>query len=296
MKQFVDFLLQFQKSAVDQYCSVYGHLLSHNSLYYKKHAIYDYNHHVVYCYAPKTGCTSLKFLFFVTQGLIPRAELNIPLDKHRFSSFVKSRNLYILERRINNIPISYKFVMMRNPLERVVSGFRDKIERHNESFGSPTKWVWARRLIFKNAHPDLQQELARFTDIKFSDFIAFWLNHGRSRLSENDHFTPIIEICQPCTARFDYYGNFNHFDRDAAVLIDKIGGSSSDLRQSYYSEQSSSTDQRMKLYYSTLTDELKIAVLKKLTLELEFYYTIFPEERDSHKQILDLNIDLDLPS
>ena len=240
---------------------------------------------------PKVGCTSLKYLFFVNQGLIPRTELNKPLDKLNkklLTSLVLSRNLKYVK-TLKNLDMYYKFVMVRNPLERLVSGFRDKIEIHNlTNFGSPNKFVWARHLIFKKIH---NQKWTENTPISFSDFIVYWLNPDSSRFSTNDHFMPIVNVCQPCAARFDYYGNFNHFDRDAAVLIDKIGASSSDLRQGYQS----STDQRMKLYYSTLTDELKIAVVRKLTLDLEFYYTIFPEERDIHKQILNITSDLKLP-
>ena len=243
---------------------------------------------------PKVGCTSLKYLFFVNQGLIPRTELNKPLDKldkKNLVHLVKTTNLESAK-RLKNLDMYYKFVMVRNPLDRLVSSFSDKIEIHVTNFGSPNKCLWARHLIFKKIH---NQQWTKNASISFSDFIVYWLNPDSSRFSTNDHFMPIVNVCQPCAARFDYYGNFNHFDRDAAVLIDKIGASSSDLRQGYYSEQSS-TDQRMKLYYSTLTDELKIAVVRKLALDLEFYYTIFPKERDIHKHILDLNIDLKLPS
>ena len=249
---------------------------------------------------PKIGCTSLKYLFFINQGLIPRTELNKPLDKldnKLLASIVQTKNLR-KAKQLKNLNMYYKFVMVRNPLDRLASGFRDKIEMRNLT-DYAIKFHWARQHIFKNVHPDLYQQWTKDEKdhfrVSFSDFIISWLNPANYNLSNHDHFRPFVEICQPCAARFDYYGNFNHFDRDTAVLIDKIGASSSDLRQNYYSEQSS-TDQRMKLYYSTLTDELKIAVVRKLTLDLEFYYTIFPEERDIHKQILDLNIDLKLPS
>ena len=64
----------------------------------------------------------------------------------------------------------------------------------------------------------------------------------------------ITDTCQPCRIRFDFNRNFHHFERDAQVLIDDVGASISDLRQGYYSEDAS-TDQRMKLHYSTLSEE-----------------------------------------
>ena len=303
---------QFQRSAVDHYCSLYYDNQLHSplpqpsSFAYNRHTLFDNTHRVVFCFLPKVGCTNLKLLFFVSQGLIPRTELGKPRDQvnqDELMHVVLSNNLETGDksRKLENLKTYFKFVMVRNPLERLASGFRSKIERFNltGNQGGVPHYNWARRLIFKKIHPDLFQQWIENGQqpvaISFSDFISYWLNPDSTDFIWDDHFMPMARICQPCATRFDYYGNFNHFDRDAAVLIDKIGASSSDLRQGYYSEQSS-TDQRMKLYYSTLTDELKIAVVRKLTLDLEFYYTIFPEERDIHKHILDLNIDLKLPS
>ena len=205
------------------------------------------------------------------------------------------------EERMESLNSYFKYIMVRNPLERLASGFRSKIERYNltgDKRDSP-HYNWARRLIFKKIHPDLFRQWSvnekKPVAISFSDFISYWLNPDSSDFSSDDHFLPMMQICQPCRTKFDFYGNFNHFDRDAQVLVDRIGASSSDLRQGYYSEDSS-TDQRMNIYYSTLTETQRIAVVKKLSLDLEFYYTLFPEERDSHKHILNVSYDLDLSS
>ena len=292
------------------YCSRYdphpSHTLHH--LAFDRHNLLDHIHRVLFCFMPKVGCTNLKLVFFVSQGLVPPSELNKPRDKinqDNLMDAVKRHNLEDDGAEIREVIGSlkyFKYSMVRNPLERLASAYRSKIERFNltGSMRDRPHYNWARYEIFKRVHPHLFLEWVRGRKsepiaISFSDLITYWLNPILAEFKFDDHFMSFLHICQPCRTRFDFYGNFRHFNRDAQVLIDKIGASSSDLRQSYYSDDSSSTDQRMKLYYSTLSETQKRDVLRKMALELEFHYTIFPEERDSHKQILGVDYELELP-
>ena len=295
-------VFQFQKSAIDHYCSLYYQSYFQHTPYYKdRHALYDENHRAMFCFLPKVGCTNLKILFIVNQELYPRTELDKPrenLDKEIFRSALKQFRNQTNEKLIATSFDSYfKFMMVRNPLERLLSAYRDKVEKYSRNFSVTTdpSFTWLRNDIFKRSHPELYMQWVEdgMKPVKnsFYDFINYWLNPGGSSIAHNDHFSPMIDVCKPCKVRYDFYGNFKHFDRDAQVLVDRIGASSSDLKQGYYSEDSS-TDQRMNVYYSTLTETQRIAVVKKMSLDLQFYYTLFPEERDSHKQILNVSYEL----
>ena len=246
----------------------------------------------------------------MSQGIIRRSELSKARDDvdQKALEGAMFRNSFISikddRRKQQALESYYKYTMFRNPLERLASGYRSKVERFPLSglkLDSP-HFNWLRMDIYKATHPSefklwkLNRGKAEI-NITFPDFVDYWANNAVLNKVDgylDEHFLMISEMCQPCRTRFDFYGNFRHFDRDAQVLIDKIGASSSDLRQGYYSDDTSSTDQRMRLYYSTLSQSQKTDVLRKMALELEFHYTIFPEERDSHKQILDIDIDLPL--
>ena len=253
----------------------------------------------MFCSLPKVGCTNLKVLFFVNQGLLPRTELEKPrekLDKVTIRSALK-RTCVPKEEQLTSIDGYFKFMMVRNPLERFLSAYRDKVEKYSLNFSVTTDphFTWLRNDIFKWSHPELYMQWVengmKPIQNSFYDFVNYWLDPAGSKCAQNNHFMPMVEVCKVCKVRYDFYGNFNHFDHDSQVLVDRIGGSSSDLRQGYYSEDSS-TDQRMNIYYSTLTETQRIAVVKKLSLDLEFYYTLFPEERNSHKQLLNVTCDL----
>ena len=257
----------------------------------------DSEHKVLFCFVPKVGCTNLKLLFFVTQGVVPRSELYKSRDEVNQTTLDRAMNKHSFRSKDNHSKMAimksyFKFTMFRNPLERLASGYRSKIERFElvgTNDGKPP-YNWLRKAIFKHTHPQLYSKWAKnrgntSVSIKFCDFVDFWLVSQRPDFKFDEHFMLITDICQPCRVRFDFYGNFNRFERDVQVLVSKIGANSTDLRSGYYSEDTS-TEERMQQYYSTLSEAQKRQVLKKMALELEFYYTIFPEENDRHKAIL----------
>lgn len=263
----------------------------------------DEQHEVLFCFVPKVGCTNLKLLFFITQGVIPRSELyksrdhvnQVALESAVYKHSFRSKDS---DTKVTVLKSYFKFTMFRNPLERLASSYRSKIERFKllgtDDQSPPFNWL--RKVILKHTHPQLYSKWAKTKgnmslSIEFCDFIDYWLVSQRRDFKFDEHFMLITDICQPCRTRFDFYGNFNHFKRDAQVLISKIGANSTDLRSGYYSEDTS-TEARMQQYYSTLSEGQKKHVLRKMALDLEFYYTIFPEEKDKHKKILGLPDDL----
>lgn len=298
---------QFQVAAVDAFCSKYNPDSNRRmGSIYHRHILTDISHKVLLCYLPKNGCTNLKLLFYVNQGLVSPAELEKPrdrVDQDHLMTVVYDNSLLLLddETRLEYRRTFFKFVMVRHPLERLVSAFRSKIERYNltGTRRNTPHYNWARLAILKSIQPLIYDNWRRTgmkpIAISFSDFIDYWLQPTDTGFEFDDHFRSLLLICRPCTTRFDFYGNFRNFKRDAQVLIDKIKADSSDLRQGYHSEESS-TEQQVTHYYSTLSKRQKSDVIRKLSLELEFHYTIFPEERDSHKQIMDVDIELGLPS
>jgi hypothetical protein len=300
-------IAKFQRSAVDEFCSKHDPRPSHSAhpFAYNRHILLDSTHNVLFCFLPKVGCTNLKLLLYISQGLMPRSELGKErddIDQNRLMAAVRRTSLAVQPGKEREFSSYFKYIMVRNPLERLTSAFRSKIERFNLTgrLRDVPHYNWARRAIYKGLYPQLYVRWVRSgmkqpVPISFSDFIRYWLEPNDLEFKYDDHFMLIQQVCQPCRTRFDFYGNFRHFSRDAQVLVERVGARGSDLRQGYYSEDSS-TDQRMRQYYSSLSEAQKRAVLGKMALELEFHYTIFPEERDSHKLILGINEDLPLSS
>ena len=313
-------VFQYQKEQVDLFCKKHGmddikYQLPTRSptnkkwdepYFYNRHLLIDPNHQLLFCFVPKVGCTNLKLLIFTTLGAIPRTELGKSRDtvsQPKLELVMKQNSFIYLPEVTKKAALNTytKYTIYRNPLERLASSYRSKVERYplfSLKADNP-HFNWLRKDIYSATHKDDYTEWEKDNgrkpiNITFSDFIDYWLSHPIINKVDgyyDEHFLMISDMCQPCRTRFDFYGNFAHFDRDAKVLMDRIGASPSQLRGSYYSPEAS-TEKRMKQYYRSLSEQQKIKVIKKMALELEFHYTIFPEEKDCHKQILEIDVDL----
>ena len=117
----------------------------------------------------------------------------------------------------------YRFMMYRNPLERLVSGYRSKVERFPLVGLDNDKphYNWLRKAVYSETHPDEYNEFVRNkgktgVNITFSNFIDYWLMQPEE-IRVDEHFRSVFAVCQPCRTRFNFYGNFKHFHRDAQV-------------------------------------------------------------------------------
>lgn len=193
----------------------------------------------------------------------------------------------------------FKFVMYRNPLERLVSGYRSKVARY-PLIGLNEKrphFNWLRKAILLETQPEMYRIYLHnrgkiAINITFSNFIEFWLKQP-AELKYDEHFRSVSSLCQPCRTQFSFYANFKNFDVDSQMLIQKIGARPEILRNGYYKanggEDTASLARRL---YSELTEKQKQQVVNSLVQELDFYYHIFPEEANCHKVILSMDSDL----
>ena len=193
----------------------------------------------------------------------------------------------------------YKFTMYRHPAERLLSGYRSKIEGyplHEGGANSPFKRVILQIFKFTQLQKYNKWSASGHKEvihIKFSEFIQYWIH---KRTTNNDHFQLIYDVCKPCKIRYDYYGNFKDFNRDAEVLLKHQGGNLTLLGESYYEGSGKTTREIAPEYYRQLSNQQKQRVLGILALDLRFYYNLFPEENGTHKTIMDTDYDVPIPT
>ena len=267
-----------------------------------RHLLVHKEARVLLCFVPKSGCTTLKILLYVSQGLLPPSEVG--KDKDSVDQLlledvmVRASFLHMTpEERKLAMATYFKFIMYRNPLERMVSVYRSKLSRWPlQGLKRDTPhFNWVRRHIYKYTHPE-EYKLWEYDrgvvpkNVSFRDF-AVYLMTDPLELRVDEHFAPTFDLCNPCQVRYDYYGNFNTFEEDAAVLMKKIHSSPAHLRHSYY-QKNDTTQAIVGQYFDQLSTDLKRKVLLFYARELHVYYRLFPEEAGSHKDILGLEDDL----
>lgn len=298
-------LSQFQKQQVEEYCRRYSTPYEKKELPARQLLLHK-EKEVAFCYVPKSACTTFKILLLHSQGMLPDQYLDY--NKHKQPHVApKLREILLsalnLEEREAVVGNYFKFVMFRHPLERLLSGYRSKmsvavkseekmtLSDENDRDVEGDILLFDKEQLILKAHPDkyLKWRAAHESypiNISFSDFVDYWVKSDR--LSQNAHFNSVLRLCKPCTVRYDYYGNFKTFRSDSKLLTDKIGASEEELRPQYPKP----SDELMNKYYGQLTEDQKLKILKKLVQELKFYYMLFPPEKDTHKHILGLDVNV----
>ena len=250
-------------------------------------------HDCIYCYY--AGFIPL------SQLLVSRDEVNHErIEGVQFQESFLNRNDFNREFVLRRY---FKFMMVRNPLHRLISGYRSKVQRYPLTGLNDSKphYNFLRKAIYLHQHPKEYSEYLKkrgrtAINITFSDFIDYWLSQP-DEIRYDDHFSSMFRLCQPCRARYTFYANFKNFEEDAQVLVERINTRAEFIRAGYYSG-SDSTESVSPKYYAQLTQTQKLGVLRQVELDLDFYYHLFPGERDVHNSILGLDdaVSIPLPS
>ena len=300
-------VLQFQKGQLDEFCKLHSNntewQVSLPTLY--RHLLFDKTSEAMFCYVPKSGCTNLKVMFLANQGLIPQSAKNL---NEYIENGTKMAGFGKLNQREKGTALQdyFKFVLVRNPLERLVSAYRDKIIRLPLSTLEDREFNDLRKSIFQYNHPVEYEQWAEHVkangslDVSlslrtFGDLVNYFSAEPQKDLIHlNEHFQSVLELCQPCLVRYDYYGNFKSYSDDVEVLMDKVHAPKHLLRSGDYSKNSTkaATGDVYQSYYKELSLAQKKALLRVLSAELDFYYHLFPEELDCHKEIMDTQEDI----
>ena len=268
---------------MEEFCSKYkSELQLLTDLYYNRsheilysHLLYDDHYRIIYCYVPKTGCTNMKQAFAVMNGLIRKEELhNIHPDHpllfriHRLAELSNEQRRY----RLKNY---YKFVIVRSPMERLVSAYRNKLDSDNTvSFFKDLQINIIRNYRKKRKYVKNGKRLKTAMHPAFIEFIDYMVETPFGDM--DDHFLPVTEVCQPCSIHYDFYANFKLLSYDIGSIFHLL-----DIPQSYYlhsvEHPSQPTEQLLFEYFSQLSDEQTTRLTHRLSFEQKFYQSLYPE-------------------
>lgn len=240
------------------------------------HLLYDDRHRIVYCYVPKTGCTNMKQAFAVINGLVREEELNNTSPDHPLLFHTHRLTYLSHEQRQYRLKSYYKFVIVRDPLERLVSAYRNKLDNDNivDFFRAVQMQIIVnyrkKRKQVKNG-----KKLKAVLHPTFPEFIDYMVETPFGEL--DDHFLPVTEICQPCSIHYDFYANFKLLSYDVEAMFHLLG-----IPQGYYTHSvehpNRPTEQLLTEFFSQLSDAQVMRLMQKLSHEQNFYQSLYPEE------------------
>ena len=197
--------------------------------------------------------------------------------------------------RLKMILTYYKFMIVRNPLERLVSGYRNKIQpplsfKKQDSFPHKIKKDILMRFRLKEflEWRQISKTQEHNISVSFQEFVHYIMYTTTEDL--NEHFQGSMDICHPCVVDYDFYGNFRNYSHDAQALVKKLQTDPHFYRDESLHSNGEQTTNLLPHYFNQLTNREKVKLLGVMYDELAFYYTLYPTERFSHTNLLGIDI------
>ncbi|XP_014396898.1 PREDICTED: carbohydrate sulfotransferase 9 isoform X2 [Myotis brandtii] len=208
-----------RRSFLQEFCKKYGgvsHPQSH--LFHMVSRIYvEDKHKVLYCEVPKAGCSNWKRILMVLNGLAPSA-YNISHDAVHYGKHLRKLDSFDLKGIHTRLNTYTKAVFVRDPMERLVSAFRDKFE-HPNSYYHP---VFGKAIIKKYRPNACEKALNNGSGVKFKEFVHYLLDSHRP-VGMDIHWEKVSKLCYPCLINYDFVGKFETLEEDANYFLQLIG-------------------------------------------------------------------------
>ncbi|XP_073446570.1 carbohydrate sulfotransferase 10 isoform X1 [Dendrobates tinctorius] len=181
-------------------------------------------HRILFCQTPKVGNTQWKKVLIVLNGAFSSIEdipENVVHDHEknglpRLSSYSRSD----VQERLNSY---FKFLIVRDPFERIISAYKDKFVRN------PRFEPWYKH----NIAPVIIRKYRKYRTesrggLQFQDFVRYLgdPNHKFLDLQFGDHiihWVTYVELCAPCEINYNVVGHHETLEEDAPYILREAG-------------------------------------------------------------------------
>ncbi|XP_060570697.1 carbohydrate sulfotransferase 11-like [Ruditapes philippinarum] len=221
----------------------------------------------IYCDIPKVGCTHWKQIFrYMTHDY--EGNVDSPEEIPRIYAHFGPWNKTSLIKLDNNSTVSelnsrgFKFMMSRDPYERLWSGYLDKLFL-------PDFWWWLGTKMVSEVRPDSDQLSKKCGhDVTFSEFLEFTAIHLRQGKHVDMHFEPMHRRCNPCQLNFHVIGKLETFSPDSKLILDKV-------KIRHRSKRSVSTDRSLE----------EIKMLTRYNFDIQNRLTSLGKKKECYNQV-----------
>ena len=183
----------------------------------KEHLTIDQKHNLVYCAIEKVGCTFWKRVFQILSG-----SKNVSNPFHiqgirAYEGYLTAKGMSF-DKIHMILKSSTKFIFVREPYERMFSGYVDKLFSPNAAY-----WNYIGTFItnsFRKNATEISKKCGH--DVTFEEFIRYFLHSQATNEKRDAHFVPHFEHCRPCELDYDYIGKLESFEEDTLYLLKKF--------------------------------------------------------------------------
>ncbi|XP_054246500.1 carbohydrate sulfotransferase 14 [Indicator indicator] len=223
-----------------------------------RHLLVSDRYRFLYCYVPKVACSNWKRILKVLAGALESVDVRMKMDHKSDLVFLGDMKPDEISYRLKHY---YKFIFVRNPMERLLSAYRNKfgeIKEYQQKYG-----VEIVRRYRKSGGSSAGD------DVTFSEFLRYLLDEDVERM--NEHWMPIYNLCQPCAVRYDFIGSYERLNADANYVLEQVRSPSSvrfPERQAWYKPVTAET---LQYYLCSAQRRLLKELLPKYILDFSLF-------------------------
>ncbi|XP_046341319.2 carbohydrate sulfotransferase 14-like [Haliotis rufescens] len=259
-----------RQDSIEKICEEMG-LTSDRATNAYKRIIVNHRYNVLYCESPKVATTSWKRVFLILSGKL-NASTALKLSQYDVQHGYKKYLTYLSDLQPEDIDTVmktyYKFVFVREPFERLISAYRDKL---SVAASGGIFSAFGRRIVRKYRKIAHDQGREKDPHPSFFEFLQYIVETKAEDLNEHWHLQE--DLCQVCHIKYDLIGKYEELETATKIILEHIGAPSDvHLQASYPHEKSSSL---LRHHYQDIPPSFLEGVWRKYYPDLQlFNYTV----------------------
>ncbi|XP_043189207.1 carbohydrate sulfotransferase 14-like isoform X1 [Amphibalanus amphitrite] len=194
-------------------------LLSNTQLL--RNIIVNDEHRLMYCYIPKVSSTQWKKVMGVLSGRLPdialskiRGDLPHRRNVHRFLSEYSAEEI---RTRLNSYT---SFMFVRHPLERLVSGYRNKFGNAPLDGYFPSHFAADIKSRYGSGNlTSVGNDIRGDRRVTFEEFARWVSDPNPAAGARNEHWAPMAGLCRPCDIAYTVVGKMETLLEDARLVL-----------------------------------------------------------------------------
>ncbi|XP_067646294.1 carbohydrate sulfotransferase 11 isoform X1 [Eurosta solidaginis] len=242
--------MERRRKLLQDKCTEFGLDVVGNDTWHKPNAwefLVNKKYHIIWCNVFKAASSSWMFNFNVLAGYSPEF---LQRTKEVFLNLARERYPRVSIEQLREAQNdSITFMIARDPFERLLSAYRDKMV-----FAIPHSYhdKLGRRIVRKYRRKNMDMNSPKYPT--FSEFVRWLLDQTRHSNSQIDmHFVSSTMFCTPCVINFDVIMKFDTLDEDQLYLINKTGLSRVIAPEWRNAGKGKNTQELLQSFYSKLT-------------------------------------------
>ncbi|PIK50597.1 Carbohydrate sulfotransferase 14 [Apostichopus japonicus] len=172
---------------------------------------------LMFCAIPKAGSSNWKRVILALTGAIDDVK---SIHQYNIHNTIAAKGTllsdYSFRDVLHRVRNYKKFVFVRDPFVRLLSAYRNKLERaaspFRRKFGPRIKKTWLAKL----------RGISRF-NVSFTEFADYLRNQRNTLMTgPEEHWREMYRLCEPCSIGYDFIGKMESIDRDAQYVFDNV--------------------------------------------------------------------------